>query len=163
MANFAASSVAIASPTQQNFSSSFKTLLEGHAVTSGRRFCLYEFEFGIDGTPNATDCSITWDVSRTTAAGTPNAAPIVAQPMDPADVSAAVTIFGCNHTAEPTVAVANSLFSLGANQRASYRWIAKDDKAGLWVAAVNLNGLRIAGKSATYASTAIATMHINEQ
>lgn len=159
MANFSATN--LQAGTQQNLSSSFKTLLEIHAVTSGRRGFIYEFDIGIDGTPNATDCSIDWDANRTSAAGTGTS--ITPNPLDPADIAAASLVVNGNHTAEPTAVSTGNLWSLGANQRASYRWIARDDKSALWIPATSLSGIGIRAKSATYASTAVATAHYVEQ
>jgi len=159
MANYVVSN--LMAGTQQNLASGGKTLIEAHAVTAGRRYGLYEFEFGIDGQPNNTDCSIDWIVGRTTGAGTGTAATLL--PLDPADTATASTVANVNHTAEPTYTAANTVWSIGANQRASYRWIAKDDKSFLWVAATNLAGLALYAKSVTYASTAMGTFYIQEQ
>ena len=147
--------------TQQNFSSSYHTLVEVHAATATlKRAFIYEFEIGIDGAPNATDNSIDWDAARTTAAGTSTAA--TPNPLDPADAASGI-VAGVNHTAEPTIAAGADLWSLGANQRASYRWICRDDKAALWIPATNLAGIAIRGKSVTYASTAVATVYHQDQ
>jgi len=149
--------------TQQNLSSAYKTLVEIHAVTATlKRAMLFEFEIGIDGTPNGTDCSLNWDISRTTAAGTAGATP-PPLPLDPADAASGIAC-GINHpTVEPTYTVASSLWALGANQRASYRWISRDDKSALWIPATNLAGLGLRVKSATYNSTAIAQLYYQDQ
>jgi hypothetical protein len=159
MANYAVNNLLAGS--QQNLSTTYKTLVEIHAVTATlKRAALYEFEVGIDGSPNATDCSLDWDISRTTAAGTSTAA--TPNPLDPADAASGI-VAAVNFTAEPTVTAASSLFSLGANQRASYRWIARDDKSALWIPATNLAGLAMRAKSATYASTAVAHAYYQDQ
>lgn len=164
MANYSVSNLDATSPAQANMTTTYNTLVEIHAAsgTALRRIGLYEFEFGIDAAPNATDCSINWNITRTTAAGTAGSA-AVPNPLDPAD-AAALTVAGVNHPngTPPTYTANSNLFDLGANQRASYRWIARDDKSALWVAATNLAGLGLRAKSATYASTAAATLFFQE-
>ena len=159
MANYGVSN--LQAGTQQNLSSSYKTLASLHAVTATlKRAFIYEFDIGIDGAPNSTDCSIDWDVSRTSAAGTATSA--TPNPLDPADAASGI-VGNVNHTVEPTVTAASTLWSLGANQRASYRWIARDDRSALWIPATNVAGLALRAKSATYASTAVAQLHHQDQ
>lgn len=160
MANYSVSNTLAG--TQQAMTTTHKTQLEIHAVTATlKRGLVYEFEYGLDGTPNATDCAYTFDVSRTTAAGTPNAS-ATPLPLDPADAASGL-VAGVNHTSEPTITAASSLFSLAMNQRASYRWIARDDKSALMIPATNLAGLCFRAKSPTYASTAVATAFFQDQ
>lgn len=103
---------------------SFKTA--GHVRAPGttmRRIKIYEFEFGATAAPNATDTNLQVDISRSTANGTDTA--FTPNPLDPAEAACSAT-FGQNASAEPTVTANSSLWNFGLNQRASYRWIAKD-------------------------------------
>ena len=141
--------------TQQNLSSSFKTVCLITAATGAttlRRGWIYEFEIGADNVPNATDCPINWDISGQTAAGT-----ITAQTPQQLDQgggdAAALLVYGANATAEGTVTASSSVFYLGLNQRASQRWIARDQASCIVVAAVNLKGWAMRAKSPNYAST----------
>jgi len=165
MANYSVSNLGAATPAQANLTTSYNTLIETHAVTTPRRLAWYEFEFGIDANPGNTDCSISWDISRTTGAGTAGSA-ATPNPLDPAD-GAAATVAGINHPngTPPTYTASSNLWSLGVNQRASYRWIARDDKSALWVPATSNAGLGIRAKQASgaYASTAVATVYFQEQ
>lgn len=105
--------------TLQAITSTYKSLLEITAqTTSLRRNKLYDLTFGTIGTP--ADMSYEWDVSRMTTIGTGTAVTPLA--LDPAD-AACFTVGTANHTVEPTVTATSSQFYLGANQRASYRWV----------------------------------------
>ena len=157
MALYAASN--LLGGTQQNLSSTYKTLMQLTAQTTGlRRAWVYEVLIGLDGPPNSTDCAIDWDISRCTTVGTGTA--VTPNPLDSAD-AAATTVATANLTVEPTVTAASSLFGLGANQRASYDWKANPGSE-LVVPATNLAGLAIRAKSATYASTGTAQAYFRE-
>lgn len=140
--------------TQQNLSSSYKSLL-GINASSGtalRRIKLYDVLVGTDGTP--ADNALDWDISRMTAAGTgTSTTPTL---LDPAD-AAALTVGTANYTAEPTVTASSSLWFVGVNQRASYRWVAAPGSE-LVAPATNLAGFVLRAKSAGYTSTATGSM-----
>lgn len=121
-------------------------------ATTLRRGWVYEFEIGVDNVPNATDCPVSWDVSSQTADGTGTA--LTAQVIDQGggDAAALLTYKG-NYTAAPTVTAGSSVFYLGLNQRASQRWIARDQSSCLIIAAVNAKGWAFRAKSPNYAST----------
>lgn len=139
--------------TQQSISVAFKTLLQLSAATATlRRAWLYEVEFGADGVPNANDCAIVWDFSRSSTLGTGTAA--TPSPLDTAD-PAAGTVSTVNHTVEPTVGV--SLMSVALNQRNSQRWVSRDDKSALIVPATNLAGISARALSTAYTSTGVIT------
>lgn len=141
--------------TQQNLTTTFKTLMALTAQTTGlRRFRIYELDFGADGTP--ADNALVLDVSRQTAAGTSTAAtPNLLDPGDPA----AATVGAVNFTAEGTITAASSLLSVELNQRTTYRWVAAPGSE-LVAPATNLAGFAIRALSPVYASTALATaMH----
>lgn len=146
--------------SQQNLSSSYKTLISLTAQTTGlRRAFISEWDIGLDGAPNSTDCAIDWDLSAITALGTGTA--VTPNPNDQAD-AAATTVATVNDTAEPTYTSASSRWAIGANQRASYRWIAQNADDRIVVPAINVNGYGLRAKSATYASTAVAHMFFAE-
>lgn len=138
--------------TEQNMTSSFKTLIALTAQTSGlKRFGIFEVVCGADGPPNATDCSIVYDISRQTAAGTATAA--TPNAINPAD-GVAVTVGAINATAEGTVTASSAVEYAALNQRATYRWaVDPNSDSVLWAPATNLAGFAIRAKSATYAST----------
>lgn len=139
--------------TQQVMTATFKTLLQLSAATATlRRSWVYEVEVGADGAPNANDCAIVWDFSRSSTIGTATAA--TPSPLDLAD-PACGSVCNVNHTVEPTVGV--SLMSLALNQRNSQRWIARDDKSALIVPATNLAGISARALSPAYVSTALVT------
>lgn len=128
--------------TQQVNTTTFKTQTAIHAVTANlRRAEIYDLEFGADDAPNATDCQIVYDVSRTTGVGTGTAA--TPTKKDPAD-AASDMVGTVNFTGEPTVTAASSLFACALNQRASRRWVAGPGQE-LIIPAVDVNGL--AGRS----------------
>lgn len=150
--------------TQQNLSSSYKTINLVTAATGAttlRRGWIYEFEIGADNVPNATDCPINWDISAQTAAGT-----ITANTPNPIDQgggdAAALLTYGANATAEGTITANSSVFYLPLNQRASQRWIARDQSSCIIVAAVNLKGWAMRAKSPNYASTVGWQAYIQE-
>lgn len=145
--------------TQQNMSSSFKTLIAMFATSgSARRGKLYDVAWGTNGTP--ADNNLEVDVSRMTADGTGTSA--TSLPLDPAD-AAALSTCKVNYTAEPTVTAASAIADLPTNQRASYRWVAFPGGEIVWPATAN-NGLVIRAKSPSgYTSTVGAMAHFEEQ
>lgn len=150
--------------TPQNLSSSYKTICLVTAATGAttlRRGWVYEMEIGADNIPNSTDCAISWDVSVQTAAGTTTS--ITPNSLDTGGGDAAALLtYAANATAEGTITANSSLFYLGLNQRAAQRWIARDEKSALIVAAVNLKGLALRAKSTNYASTVGWQAYISE-
>lgn len=139
--------------TQQVMTATFKTLLQLSAATATlRRSWMYEVEVGADGPPNASDCAIVWDFSRSSTLGTGTTA--TPSPLDTAD-PACGTVSTVNYTVEPTVGV--SLMSLALNQRNSQRWVARDDKSALIVPATNVAGISGRALSTAYASTGVIT------
>lgn len=150
--------------SQQNLSSSFKTIWVVTAATGAttlRRGWIYEFEVGADAVPNSTDCAIVWDISAQTAAGTATA--ITPNPIDQGGGEAAALLtYAANATAEGTITASSSVFYLGLNQRASQRWIARDEKSAIIVAAVNLKGWAARAKSSNFASTVGWQAYVSE-
>jgi hypothetical protein len=144
--------------TQQVLTTTFKTQMSLTAATGAatlKRGWIYDVEFGADGQPNgSTDCSIVYDWSRQTAAGTSTSA--TPNPVDPADTAAGL-ICSVNFTAEGTVTAASSLMSVALNQRNSQRWIARDEKSALIIPATNLAGIAVRALSTAFTSTVLIT------
>src|SRR5262245_46479467 len=89
--------------SQQNLSSSYKTLVSLTAATGAatlKRGWIYEWEVGLDGAPNSTDCAVVWDWSRQTNLGTGTSN--TPSPLDLADTAAGL-VSTVNYTGEPTI------------------------------------------------------------
>jgi hypothetical protein len=110
--------------------------------------------FGPDGAPNATDCQITYDIARMTAAGTGTAATPVATDGTTVAADAVATV---NYTAEPTVTAASTLKAFALNQRASQIWTAFDKDDCLVWPATNLAGLVCRALSPTNTAPVLVT------
>jgi hypothetical protein len=145
--------------TLQAITSTYKSLTEATALTATpRRIKLYDMMFGTIGTP--ADQTYEFDVSRATTIGTGTAA--TPNPLDPAD-AAALTVGTVNHTVEPTITGTPSVFYLGINQRASYRWVAAPGSE-LVTPATALNGLTLRTRSVSGGtSTATGQFLFQEQ
>jgi len=135
--------------TQQNLSSSYKTIVSIVAGATARRGQIYDVIFGADGTP--ADNALVFDISRQTAAGT--ATTVTAVPINPADAAFSGTATA-NATVEPTVTATSSVLAMALNQRATQRWVAAPG-GELVYPATNANGFALRAKSASYTSTAI--------
>jgi len=145
--------------TQQAIAATYKTLLGLNAAsaTALRRAKVYDVLIGTNGTP--ADNYMEWDISAMTAAGTATA--VTPNKLDQAD-GAALTVGTANYTAEPTVTSNSSLFYIGVNQRASYRWVAAPGSE-LVIPATNLAGLVLRSRSGGYTGTATGAMLFEEQ
>ena len=149
--------------TQQALTTTYKSQLSVTAITGAttlRRVWIYEMEIGASSVPNSTDCPISYDVGLLTVAGTSTAG--VPKPIDPSDVPAAQSTYGVNYTAEPTVAVTSSLFYIALNQRASQRWVARDQQSSLICPAVNPQGLVLRALSPNYTGFVSAQWYVQE-
>lgn len=143
--------------SQQAMTTTFKTLVELTAATATlTRGALMDLSFGADGAPNATDCQIVYDLSRATTIGTGTAATPL--PLDNTS-GAAGSVGTVNHTAEPTITAASSLYMIPLNQRASLRVFF--DQGIRWPA-TNLNGLAFRALSPTYTGNVGATLFHEE-
>jgi hypothetical protein len=144
--------------SQQAVSGTYKTLVSMFATTGTlRRGKLYDILIGTNGTP--ADNYVEWDVSRMTADGTGSA--ITPNALDPADAAAAGTA-KANYTVEPTVTANSSVFYVGVNQRASYRWVAAPGSELVYPATAN-NGLVGRARSGGYTGTATMKCLVEEQ
>lgn len=136
--------------TLQAISTTYKTLINLTAQTTGiTRALIQEFDVGTLGTP--ADNVVQWDVNRCSTVGTGTTG--TASPMDNT-FRAASTVATCNNTAEPTAGV--SMFNLGLNQRASFRWVAAPGSE-LVIPATNASGYGIRALSTAYTGTASAS------
>lgn len=139
--------------TQQAMSATFKTLLVLTAATATlTRGKIYDVLIGTNGTP--ADNYMEFDISRQTAAGTATAT--VPVPLEGGD-RAAGTVGAANATAEGTITAASSVFYIGINQRASYRWVASPGSE-LIIPNTNLAGFALRARSGAYTGTSTATM-----
>lgn len=145
--------------TQQAISTSFKTLLSvfSSSTTSARRGKVYDLLIGTNGTP--ADNYMTFDISRQTADGT--ATTVTPNALDPAD-GAMLGVSKANYTAEGTITANSSVFYVGINQRASYRWVAAPGSE-LVYPATNLAGFALRALSGGYTGTATGAMYVEEQ
>ena len=137
----------------------FKTLLSISASTGGtpRRGKIYDVLVGTNGTP--ADNFMVWDISRKVdTVGT--SIDVTAQALDPADAAADTQAFQ-DYSSEPTITASSAVFSVGVNQRASYRWVAAPGGELVWPASAGSGfGLRVL--SGGYTGTATGTMHFTE-
>jgi hypothetical protein len=143
---------------QATVSGSYKTVLSTYSTTGSlRRGKIYDILIGTNGTP--ADNYLQWDVSRQTADGTGTA--VTPNPLDPADVAALATAKN-NYSAEGTVTANSSLFNVGINQRASYRWVAAPGSELLFPSTAN-NGLVLRTQSGGYTGSATGDWMYEEQ
>ncbi len=109
----------------------------GNASTP-RRHWIEEITFGILGAP--ADNNSDWVVQRATAEGT--ATEVVPTKDDPADVAASANV-GENHTVEPTYTSAEELLEYPLNHRATFRWVAPNEKRRLVTPATASAGIGV--------------------
>jgi hypothetical protein len=143
--------------TQQAVSSSYKSLLTLVSSATVRRIKVYDILIGTNGTP--ADNYMEWDVSRQTAAATGTS--VTPTALDPADGAALSTCLA-NCTVEGTVTAASSVFYVGVNQRASYRWVAAPGSE-LVGPAISAAGFAGRVKSGGYTGTATMDILFQEQ
>jgi hypothetical protein len=143
---------------QAAVSGSYKTVLDVFATSGAlRRGKVFDVLIGTNGTP--ADNFLQWDISRMTADGTGTA--VTPNPLDPADVAALATAKN-NYSAEPTITANSSLFNVGVNQRASYRWVAAPGSELLFPAVAG-NGLALRALSGGYTGSATGGVMYEEQ
>ena len=144
--------------TQQAISGTYKTLLALTAATATlKRGKVYDVLIGTNGTP--ADNYMEFDISRQTAAGTSTAT--TPNALDPADAASGI-VGAANFTVEGTITAASSVFYLGLNQRASYRWVAAPGSE-LVIPATNLAGFALRARSGGYTGTATGTVMHEDQ
>ncbi len=109
----------------------------GNASTP-RRHWIEAITFAIQGAP--ADNNSDWTVQRCTAEGT--ATEVVPTKDDPADAAASANV-GENHTVEPTYTSAEELLEYPLNHRATFRWVAPNEKRRLVTPATASAGVGI--------------------
>lgn len=162
MALYGTSNVSATTPALNAVATTAKTMLQLAAQTTGlRRAAMYEWTVGPSAVPNATDCEIAWTLIRQTTAGS-GGVTLSSNPEDLADAAAATVALG-SLTSEPTGAETGVIDALGANQRASYRWVVAPGGPGeLIIPATNLAGIGIRAKSSTYTGTVSVSAKFRE-
>jgi hypothetical protein len=143
--------------TQAALTTGFTSQLTLTAATATLcRGSLVDLSVGADSAPNATDCQIVYDISRCTAVGTGTA--VTAVPIDQVS-GAAGSVATVNHTGQPTVTAASSLYSVALNQRSSLRVFFDQ---GLRWPATNAAGLAIRSLSPVYNGFVLVTTIFDE-
>lgn len=144
---------------QATLTTTYKTGALIHATTAAlTRGQVTELIMGPTGVPNATDCSIQWDLSKISAAGTSSA--FTPNPADNAAVALATA--GVNATVEPTVTANSSRFNVGANQRQCIRWFAAGTDDEMVFPATANNGFALRALSTNYAAAVAAQINFRE-
>lgn len=183
MANFAVANSTVSGygSTQAAMAATYKTLC-GVAASTGalvtypalRRGKLYDILVGTNGTP--ADNYMEFAVQRATIGATGIGGSAVAGAissgssniaLDPADATVGGFLFvNSSNEGNVTLISGPTLFYVGINQRASYRWVAAPGSELVWPAAASAtgtNGLVLQGRSAGYTGTATGNLLIQEQ
>jgi hypothetical protein len=158
MSNYAVSN----GSSGQAVSSSYKSQIVVYASSGTqalRRGKVYDVLVGTNGVP--ADNYMQWDISRSTTTPTSGTATGI-NPLDTADSSAAALAIINLGSGEPTVTSSSSLFNVGVNQRASYRWVAAPGSELVYPATA-ANGLALRVLSGGYTGTAASAILLTEQ
>ena len=160
MANF--SIVNSTAGVQQNLSASYISLLSVYCSTTGtagltRRGKIYDILIGTDGTP--ADNYVEWNVQRVSSPST--GTPVTANSLDLADTAVASGTVA-NSTTEGTFSSSGTVWYVGVNQRASYRWVAAPGSELVWPATSSA-GFALRARSGGYTGTATGNLLCNEQ
>jgi hypothetical protein len=137
----------------------------GLAWSAGRRWMLYEAEFGQTGTLSSTDIQCEWDISRIGSTAAVVGTTVATNLLDLADVASS-TLFMNAVTTEPTYTTAGNGLNLkhwAINQRGSYRWRALDDGDNLLVPSTGGMGLGLRVQSSSYAGSAVGNISFVER
>jgi len=120
-------------------------------VTTLRRLKIYEFDVGATNTPNATDCNITIDLSRTTQTSLIAGTTYTPAPTDFNDGTAVASAL-ISLTTEPAANSVSTtpLYNNGMNQRNTVRWVAAQESQYFISPATTLNGFVIRASSPNY-------------
>ena len=149
--------------TQVAVSTTYKTQVNVYSssTTSARRGKVYDVLVGTNGTP--ADNYMEWDISRFSATAILTGTAVTPNPLDPAD-AAFLGVSVANATTENTYVnngTGASVFYVGVNQRASYRWVAAPGSE-LVYAATNMVGLGLRTRSGGYTGTATGQLYVQE-
>jgi hypothetical protein len=148
-----------------SMTTTFKTVASVTAATATLgRARVFGFNYGADGPPNATDCTIGYDWSKCTSAGTAGTT-VTPNALDPANSRASGQVCGINHSAEPTYTGTNvittatgSVWGDSLNQRVSRSWFTTDPDSMFMIPATNVNGLGFRGFSPTFNAGIVASI-----
>jgi hypothetical protein len=125
--------------TAQRTSSSTASVASVVGTTATlRRARIYSATFSSEATP--AEVAILWQIQRVTAAGTSTA--VTPKPKDLADAASGETC-GQVHTIEPTYTSGEIMYSNAVHQRATVRWIARDDADMIVLPATNAAGIGV--------------------
>lgn len=127
------------------------------AGTGPRRGKIYDVLVGTNGAP--ADNFMEFDISRVTASSTTTV--LAANPLDPADATAATTVATVNSSTFATIGTP-ALWYIGMNQRASYRWVCAPGSELVWPA-TGSNGFQLRQRSGSYTGTATGNWMFQEQ
>lgn len=109
------------------------------ATATLRRFKVYSMTFSSEATP--AEVAVLWQAARISTAGTSTA--VTPKAKDRAD-TASGTVAGQNHTIEPDYATLSAvMYSNAVHQRATVRWVARDDQDMIVCPATNAEGLGV--------------------
>lgn len=144
--------------TKQAIAATYKTLVNVSAATATlTRAMIYDILVGTNGTP--ADNYMEFNAERSTAVGTGSTAVLL--PLDNT-IRASGSVGTVNNTVEPTItANTQSLFYIGINQRASYRWVAAPGSE-LIIPATNVAGIALRALSGAYTGTATGHVLVDE-
>jgi hypothetical protein len=108
------------------------------AQTSGlRRFKVYSMTFSSEATP--AEVAVLWQAGRITTAGT--ATSVTPKPKDLADAASSALGQQIHTSTEPTYTAGENMYTNAVHQRATVRWIARDDQDMIVCPATNAFGL----------------------
>ena len=135
--------------TQQAITTTFKTQIN-IVGAAAKRARLWKMDYGPEGSPNATDCGIVYEIATkdATTAGTSTA--LTVAKVNPAD-GAATLVVNANYTAEATTFT--SFWVDSVNQRASGFFQAFDQDSAIVLPATANFGLGVRALSATNIGT----------
>lgn len=137
-----------------------ETTMGGLTSAATIRPRIYDLIIGSFGAP--ADAASSYHLQRYTVAGTSTA--VTPQPLEPAEtafVSRLAATTGENHSGEPTYTAAAILLVIPINQRATFRWVAREGKE-IILPAVAANGAGLIVRESSSAHTMHATFHEEE-
>lgn len=137
--------------TLTSLTSTNKTHLSGVAATTNlRRGRIVEIAVGPVSNPVTQDCNIVYAVQKCTAAGTSTAvtpAWVLTQEAG-SDAPVAGSVWGAQHSVEPTYTSGQRVWTKWLNQHSGFIWYSPDEMGLPWPA-VNARGLGCVARGAT--------------
>jgi hypothetical protein len=144
--------------TQQAITTTAKSQVAVWSATSGlSRGRVTSIAISGEGSYNATDCQIVFQLFRQTVDGTGTS--VTPAPLDSAD-TASRKVAKANYTIEGTTAT--SLWKRVLNQRASMQWTAPDLNAAIMWPATDANGVSLQALSPTTTATVFAGLEFED-